>query len=178
MARNKTKTPTPAIDETLDATPTPEAETTPTPEAETTPTPEPEADPAEEAAIAEIDAQIALPRSVVGRAYKIRYKERAIAEGRRGKAHKRCNGDWLALELMAQTLDDKEKLIVSELEAILTANGIKHEGWNRTTNGWQGRLRMTGRMALQRKVAETGVLVLADGETLEAPADWVAKHTH
>lgn len=176
MPRNK-KTIAPAIEETAvePIAETPAAEIAATPAAET---PAPEADAAEAAAIAEIDAQIALPRSVVGRAYKIRYKERAIAEGRRGKAHKRCNGDWLALELMAQTLDDKEKLIVSELEAILSANGIRHEGWNRTTNGWQGRLRMTGRMALQRKVAETGVLVLADGETLEAPAEWVAKHTH
>ena len=50
--------------------------------------------------------------------------------------------------------------------------------WNRTTKGWQGRLRMTGRLALQRVVAEAGVLHTADGETLEAPEDWTAKHSH
>jgi hypothetical protein len=34
---------------------------------------------------------------------------------------------------------------------------------------------MTGRLALQRVVAEAGVLNMADGETAEAPAEWVAK---
>ena len=34
---------------------------------------------------------------------------------------------------------------------------------------------MTGRLALQRVVAEAGVLHLPDGETLEAPESWVAK---
>jgi len=37
---------------------------------------------------------------------------------------------------------------------------------------------MTGRLALQKVVAAKGVLQTADGETLEAPADWIAKHTH
>lgn len=132
----------------------------------------------EAAAIAEIEAQIALPKSVVGRSYKLRYKERAMEAGLRGKAAKRSCNDWLAQELNGHCLDEKEKLIVDTFEAILTANGVKHEHWNRVTNGWQGRLRMTGRLALQRIVAETGVLVLPEGETLEAPADWVAKHTH
>jgi hypothetical protein len=136
------------------------------------------ADPEEAAAIAEIDAQIALPKSVVGRAYKVRYKERAMAAGLRGKAAKRSCNDWLAQELQAQTLDEREKLVVEAFEAILDANGIQHANWSRTSKGWQGRLRMSGRMALQRAVAASGALALPSGESLEAPADWVAKHTH
>jgi hypothetical protein len=37
---------------------------------------------------------------------------------------------------------------------------------------------MTGRLALQRVVAEAGVLLTADGEELEAPAEWVAKYSN
>jgi hypothetical protein len=37
---------------------------------------------------------------------------------------------------------------------------------------------MTGRLALQKVVAASGILKTADGEELEAPADWIAKHTH
>lgn len=89
-------------------------------------------------------------------------------------------------------LDDKGKKITEELhgervtrptfelnvpafEAILDANGVKHAHWNRTTPGWQGRLRMTGGLALRTKVAESGVLALPDGEALEAPKAWVAR---
>jgi hypothetical protein len=37
---------------------------------------------------------------------------------------------------------------------------------------------MTGRLALQRVVAEAGVLKTADGDELVAPAEWVAKFQH
>jgi hypothetical protein len=37
---------------------------------------------------------------------------------------------------------------------------------------------MTGRLALQRVVAECGELALPDGSTLPAPKVWVAKHQH
>lgn len=122
-------------------------------------------------------------RSVVGGKYKQKYAERA-AQGVKGskgiakKALKRSTNDWLALELARRTLDEKAVLSVSAFEAILDANGVRHEHWNRTTRGWQGRLRMTGRMALQRVVAENGELALPDGEAIPAPKSWIAKHTH
>jgi hypothetical protein len=37
---------------------------------------------------------------------------------------------------------------------------------------------MTGRLALQKVVAQKGVLRTPDDEELVAPAEWVAKHAH
>lgn len=123
--------------------------------------------------------------SVVGAAYKAKYRERAANMARKpkdvaAKALARSCCDWLAVELARRTLttDKKPKLVVEAFEAILDANGVKHGHWNRTTPGWQGRLRMTGRLALQRVVAEAGELALADGTTIAAPKVWVAKHAN
>lgn len=126
---------------------------------------------------------LALPNSVVRSTYKVRYAERAVAMARKPKgvslkALKRSTADWLAIELAKRTLDEKSKLVVDAFEAILDANGVAHAHWNRTTKGWQGRLRMTGRLALQRVVAEAGELALPDAEALAAPRAWVAKHQH
>lgn len=128
-------------------------------------------------------ADIARARSVVKASYKVAYAERvkAGAKGKKGVAKKvqaRCCGDWLALELAARTISAETKALdVAAFEAILDANGVAHSHWNRTTKGWQGRLRMTGRLALQRVVAEAdGELELADGSTIVAPKSWVAKH--
>jgi hypothetical protein len=138
----------------------------------------PVVDAEEAAAIAEIDAQIALPRSVVQRKYKLRYKARAAEHGQRGKAAKRSAWDWLAQELAAATLTPKAKLRVDDFLALLEANGVDHSRWTNRAPGWEGRLRMTGRLALQRVVAETGLLRFPDGEWKEAPADWIAKYSN
>ena len=130
-------------------------------------------------------ADITRSNSVVKGAYKAKYAERALAMTRKPKdvalkALKRSCADWLAIELARRTLTEgkKPQLIVDAFEAILDANGVPHRHWNRTTKGWQGRLRMTGRLALQRVVAEAGELALADGSTLPAPKVWIAKHSH
>lgn len=127
-------------------------------------------------------ADLARARSVVKSTYKIAYAEKvkAGAKGKKGvskKVQARCCGDWLALELAARTTNAKTGAIdVSAFEAILDANGVAHAHWNRTTKGWQGRLRMTGRLALQRVVAEAdGELELPGGERIVAPKSWVAK---
>lgn len=121
--------------------------------------------------------------SVVTGEYKAKYAERAFSMKRKPKdvpikALKRSTSDWLAIELARHTLDEKAHLKVQTFEAILDANGVNHSNWNRTTRGWQGRLRMTGRLALQRIVAETGELAMPDGTTLHAPKTWISKHTH
>jgi hypothetical protein len=120
--------------------------------------------------------------TVVSSKYKAKYAERAAEmrkpKGIAPKALKRSTSDWLAIELMRRTLDEKAHIVVPAFEAILDANGVKHSHWNRTTPGWQGRLRMTGRLALQRVVAETGELALPDAEAIRAPKTWVAKHQH
>lgn len=124
-----------------------------------------------------------LRHSVVKGSYKAKYAQRAAEMARKPKdvpvkALKRSTSDWLAIELARLTLDPKTaKLNVSAFEAVLDLNGVKHAHWNRTTKGWQGRLRMTGRLALQRVVAEAGQLVIPGG-SIPAPKSWVAKNTH
>lgn len=126
---------------------------------------------------AQIEDDIAKPRSVVKTAYKTKYRDRARENGQVRKAAKRSAWDWLASTLAGECLGKKDKINIGAFVAILEANGIEKplEKWPSQSKGWEGRLRMTGRLALQKIVAESGLLHLADGETLEAPTDWVAK---
>jgi hypothetical protein len=128
----------------------------------------------------EIDAEVAednaKPSSVVKTAYKKRYAARAAGAGL-GKVAQRSCWDWLAQELAAECLDGS-KISIDRFLAILDANGVDHSRWQNRSKGWEGRLRMTGRLALQKVVAAQGHLKTAEGAELTAPADWVAKHTH
>ena len=128
--------------------------------------------------VVEIDAEVAednaKPSSVVRPTYKHRYAERAAAAGLGKRAQRSC-WDWLAQTLAGECLDDKARISIDRFLAVLEANGVDHSRWTNRNKGWEGRLRMTGRLALQRVVAEAGILKTPDGETLEAPADWVAK---
>jgi len=128
----------------------------------------------------EIDAEVAADNikrnSVVRPAYKKRYAERAAANGG-GKVAQRSCWDWLAKTLAGECLVGS-KINIDRFLALLDANGVDHSRWNNRNKGWEGRLRMTGRLALQKVVAASGVLKTADGDELLAPADWVAKHTH
>jgi hypothetical protein len=114
-------------------------------------------------------------RSVVKAVYKVKYAERAKANGERSKVAQRSAWDWLAQELAAEVLDERQKLIVDRFLRLLDQNGVDHSRWTNRSKGWEGRLRMTGRLALQKVVAETGVLKTAEGVAIEAPAEWVAK---
>jgi hypothetical protein len=100
--------------------------------------------------------------SVVNPVYKARY----------GKA--RGCGDWLHQFLACRTLDQDQKLIVPEFDALLVANGVDPHGWNRTTPGWQGRLRMSGRACLVSVIKRDGGIRLADGSQVTAPTEYVA----
>jgi hypothetical protein len=135
-----------------------------------------EAAAAEAADDAEIEAQIAKPGSVVKAGYKVRYRDRAREAGIAKKAAKRSTWDWLAQTMAEIVLDKQNKLRVDELLALLDANGVDHSRWTNRNKGWEGRLRMTGRLALQRVVAEAELLRTADGEELVPPAEWIAKY--
>lgn len=126
----------------------------------------------------EVLADIAKARSVVKTAYKQKYADRAVAAGHKRKAAQRSTWDWLAATLAGECLRKGDRIDIDAFCAILEANGIEkpQERWPNRSKGWEGRLRMTGRLALQKVVAETEVLKLPDGETLEAPAEWVAKY--
>jgi hypothetical protein len=130
---------------------------------------------------AEIEEQIKLTNSVVKAAYKVKYRDRARENGIRNKAAKRSCWDWLAETMAGEVLDKNKKLIVERFVAILEANGIEkpQERWPNRSKGWEGRLRMTGGLALRPLVAEAGVLLVPTEEgmeTLEAPAEWIAKY--
>jgi len=129
--------------------------------------------------LVQVDAAIAedeqKSNSVVKNDYKTKYRSRAREAGIARKAAKRSCWDWLASTLAGECLVGKDKIDIQKFLQVLDANGVDHSKWQNRSKGWEGRLRMTGRLALQRVVAEAGTLALPDGETLEAPAEWVAK---
>lgn len=96
-------------------------------------------------------------RSVVARCYKEAYK----TNGTKGRG----NGDafW---EFCLRFLDGEGRLIVAEWERFLDENGVRHEGWKRTGNGWEGRLRMSGSVVL-RNMAKRGETILWQGQPVE-----------
>jgi hypothetical protein len=125
----------------------------------------------------DVAADNAKARSVVGVAYKTRYAERAANQGHKRKAAQRSCWDWLAQAIAGECLAAKDRIDIDKFLALLERNGVDHSKWQNRSKGWEGRLRMTGRLALQRVVAEAGVL-LVEGDELVAPTEWVAKHTH
>lgn len=126
----------------------------------------------------EVAEDNAKARSVVKTAYKAKYAERAVASGLSRKAAQRSTWDWLAVSLAGECLGKNDRIDIDRFLSTLEANGVDHSKWQNRSKGWEGRLRMTGRLALQKVVAETGILKTADGEELEAPAEWVAKYRH
>src|SRR5215469_17007406 len=85
-------------------------------------------------------------RSVVQAKYKARYRALGNYRG--------C-GDWLHQTLEAETVDGFGKLDLPRFEAICDENGVDLGKYNRTSNGWQGRLRMTGRILLRGKIRKS-----------------------
>jgi hypothetical protein len=135
-----------------------------------------EVDVAELAAEADVEEDNAKPNSVVHVKFKQKYLDNARALGIPGKAAKRSNWDWLAQQIAAQCLDGKHKISISCFLELLDANGVDHSRWTNRSKGWEGRLRMTGRVALQKIVANANALVLLDGTTATPPEDWAAKY--
>ena len=113
--------------------------------------------------------------SIVKPKYKDKYIENAKASGAKGKAARRSNWDWLSQMLATYCLSDKGKIDIGAFTDVLDANGVDHSRWLNRTKGWEGRFRMTGRVALQRKVADSGRLVWPDGTELVVPVDFVEK---
>jgi hypothetical protein len=106
-------------------------------------------------------------RSVVREEYRQQY--RAIS------TNKQTNGDWLAETLTGLFWDPKQGFNIAGFEALLDQNGVDMTApWARVAdsgrNGWQGRFRMNGRQALEKRLAVSGVF--RDGETeLTAESD-------
>ena len=106
-------------------------------------------------------------KTVVKTAYKHRYQDRAKARGLTDKASRRGNGDWLQREVQAETIGKDGKFDLAKFEAILDANGVDYSRWNRTSNGWQGRVRMErpARTARRGLASFLALLRTPDGET-------------
>jgi len=85
--------------------------------------------------------------SVVKEEYRARYAE---------MGHPTHCGDDMATILNNLCQTTKNGTDLDRFETICNANGVSLAKYNRTTNGWQGRLRMTGRNMLAKKIYEAG----------------------
>jgi hypothetical protein len=95
-------------------------------------------------------------KSVVPLGYKKVYATRAVVAGQTSKAAKRQCGDWLAKELLAECVPDGKTFDLPRFLAILEANGIDAARWPSRSNGWEGRLRMSGAIVLRGVVGRSG----------------------
>ena len=106
------------------------------------------------------------PGSVVTNRYRAVYSE---------LGHPTHCGDELAI-LLNNLCSNKAGTNIQLFEAICMANEINLTRYNRTAKGWQGRLRMTGRNLLAKKVRENGgVLKMPDGDEFRLSRDWMVQ---
>jgi hypothetical protein len=127
-------------------------------------------------AIAEVEEDNKQNNSVVAAKFKDKYLANARANGIPGKAAKRSNWDWLSQQIAAACLDEKHKIRIPDFIALLEANGVDHSRWTNRNKGWEGRFRMTGRVALQKVVADSGELKFGGLlDPIPAPADFIER---
>lgn len=110
------------------------------------------------------------PKPLVGSVITGKYRAR-YGEG----GHPTHCGDELAT-LLNNLCTNKAGINMELFEAICNANDINLSKYSRTTKGWQGRLRMTGRNLLAKKVAsKNGVLWMPEGmENYQLSQEWLA----
>jgi len=127
-------------------------------------------DAAADAAQEEADAEPS--GSVVKPVYRMRYAE---------AGHPNHCGDWLA-DTLNNLILGKTHTDLDNFEALCNANGVSLAKYRREGNGWQGRLRMTGRNLLATAIYKAGGVLkltptlsaLAGGETeLHADVEWM-----
>jgi hypothetical protein len=122
------------------------------------------------------EAEEKAPVSIVKDKFKAKYAENAVLIGDTRKQVKRSNWDWLSQQLAVACLSEKGKIDIGAFTDVLDANGVDHSRWTNRNRGWEGRFRMTGRVALQKVVANSGRLITPGGTVLEAPEDFIAKY--
>lgn len=106
--------------------------------------------------------------TVVAAKYRAKYAE---------DGHPTHCGDWLA-ETLNDIVLNKEGTNIELFEGIANLNGVSLEKYKRDGIGWQGRLRMTGRNLMAKKVYQNeGKLILPEtlGGFKQAPAEWMAQ---
>jgi hypothetical protein len=105
--------------------------------------------------------------SVITNRYRALYSERG---------HPTHCGDELAV-LLNSLCNNKKGTNLEVFERICAANGVDLSKYVRTGKGWQGRLRMTGRNLLSKRVAENqGRLLMPEGmgEEYRLSFDWTS----
>ena len=109
------------------------------------------------------------PGSIITNRYRANYSE---------QGHPTHCGDELAI-FLNEMCSNKGGTNLALFEAICAANGVNLSRYNRTSKGWQGRLRMTGRNLLAKRVRENGgKVMLPPGlhrEYYQLNQDWVAE---
>jgi hypothetical protein len=122
----------------------------------------------------EINAAIANPKgpgSIITNRYRANYSE---------QGHPTHCGDELAI-FLNEMCSNKGGTNLELFEAICAANGVNLSRYNRTTKGWQGRLRMTGRNLLAKRVRENGGKLILPSQFggydhyRQLSPDWVAE---
>jgi hypothetical protein len=115
------------------------------------------------------EAEEEKPGSVVKEEYRARYAE---------MGHPTHCGDDMAVILNNLCQTTKNGTDLDRFETICNANGVSLAKYNRTTNGWQGRLRMTGRNLLAKRIYEAGGVMKTPVEGAEPEyqmsAEWMA----
>lgn len=109
-------------------------------------------------------------KSVVKAEYRARYAE---------AGHPAHCGDELAVLINNLCLPEKGEFDVPRFETICQANGVNLDKYSRTSKGWQGRLRMTGRNILAGRVFSAGGILKTGGLEMAEPeyklsAEWMA----
>lgn len=93
-------------------------------------------------------------------------------------SNKQTCGDWLAEQLVADTVDGEGKLDMEALVFIFEANNVDMNAkWAQArhtqSQGWRGRFRMSGRIVLEKLVALNGVYHGPEG-AIKPDAEWLA----
>lgn len=105
--------------------------------------------------------------SVVAQKYRAKYAE---------MGHPTHCGDWLA-DTLNEICLNKAGVNLELFEAICGLNGVDTSKYKREGRGWEGRIRMTGRNMVARRVfLNDGKLILPEtlGSVKQAPAEWMA----
>lgn len=106
--------------------------------------------------------------SVVSAKYRAKYAE---------AGHPTHCGDWLA-ETLNEICLNKEGVNLELFEGICALNGVDTSKYKRSGVGWQGRIRMTGRNLMSKRVfLNDGKLILPEsmGSFKQAPEEWMAQ---
>lgn len=108
------------------------------------------------------------PGSIITNRYRAKYSE---------SGHPTHCGDELTI-FLNELCANKAGTNLELFEAICELNGVRLDKYNRTSKGWQGRLRMTGRNLLAKKVKNNGGrLILPEllGNDHQFSENWIAE---